>query len=192
MKRKVFVLTMAACLIVSGCGAEAVTTANEDSAIEASNFEASVEATEAASEEASIEESVSEATVEEVVEEETISMVELAKTYEVEYDDTDICGYYCKEGVENSFLVISAGSESGTYNITFCNKEIGDFVITGLGKPQANSTAESPALDFISDDKTYQGFFSISPGKNVKLMLMEPDSNGQYAMKLHLFAPKAE
>ena len=58
--------------------------------------------------------------------------------------------------------------------------------------PQKNSTAESPALDFISDDKTYQGFFSITPGKNVKLMLMEPDSNGQYAMKLHLFAPKAE
>ena len=209
MKRKILALALATSFMLSGCASSAIDDiVNEDEAfVETAAEDSSEESDESAKElseepaateevsvaEASIEASTEDASAEDASKDDSgtataTSGEEQAKEYPVEYDDTDFCGYYYREGCED-WLVISAGHAGGTYTVTMFNDELG--LMKGEGIPKQDEDSDRPSLNFLSDDGVHTGFFMFNPN-NVMFTHIGIDNSGEFGVTIHLFPKKTE
>ena len=203
MKKRILALALATSFLISGCAKDAIDeiiNETEDEVTVEASVEASVEetdedeATEETSEEPAATEEISaadasteEASTEEVTTVEPGSAEEKAKAIPVKYDETEFCGYYYRDG-SDSYLVISAGEKSGTYEITLYNDELGLITGTGVKTKDANG---NDTIDIVTSDGSRKGFFIFNPA-NVMLTLLGVDSEGKADVKINLFPLKAE
>ena len=209
MKRRILAIALLGSLLLSGCAKNEIDEIINESADEVS-VEASDEASALEYELATAGDSADSEESDEIVDESTdeVSIAEddtdteevegteapagtaeeEAKKIPVNYDETEFCGYYYRDG-SSAYIVISAREEKGTYDITFYHEELG--TMSGIGTLPSDPKDNSLSLNFVSDDGERKGFFMINPG-NVMLTLLGIDESGKADVKIKLFPVKAE
>ena len=193
MKRRIVTITLATCFLLSACANKTMESESTEEVSVAASTKVSVDNNESSEEVSAAEEAVStEASTEATSVEDEASAEEstdekVLNPNEIVYDDSDYCGYYHKDGVDD-YLIISASEKSGIYEVTLFNSDLKR--LNGLAMEQAKDDG-STTFVFQSYDGKNQGFFLFNE-INVMYTNMSIDESGEPSVKINIFPQKSD